>query len=108
MSKRLTSFGVAILLVLGTAAVPPISADDKSGPEKKVAHIRLTGSLDEGPVADDPLFGGHSENFKSKIDRIKKAQNDKSVQAILIHIDGMDIGWAKVDELRASSPDFRK
>ena len=107
MSKLFTSFGVAILFVLGTAAVPPSSADDK-GPEKKVAHIRLAGDLDEAPVVDDPLFGGHSENFKSKIDRIKKAQNDKSVQALLIHIDSVNIGWAKVDELRAALAEFRK
>jgi protease IV len=108
MIKRLASFAVAILFVLGTAAVPPTAAEDKAGPEKKVAHIRLAGGLDEAPVVDDPLFGGHSENFKSKIDRIKKAQNDKSVQALLIHIDGLEIGWAKVDELRAALAEFRK
>jgi len=108
MIKRSASFVATILFVLGTAAVPPTSAEEKTGPEKKVAHIRLAGDLDEAPVADDPLFGGHSENFKSKIDRIKKAQNDKSVQALLIHIDGMEIGWAKVDELRAALAEFRK
>ena len=38
-----------------------------------LAHIKLKGDLDEAPVAADPLFGSSGENFKTKLDRIKKA-----------------------------------
>ena len=40
-----------------------------------LAHIKLSGSLNEAPVATDPLFGTGAENFKTKLDRIKKARN---------------------------------
>src|SRR5437870_13746274 len=92
----------ACLLVVPVLAAATGVADDapKSQKPATVAHIRLAGDLDETPVAPDPLFGGGGENFKSKLDRIKKAQNDSQVQGLMIHIDGLAIGWAKMQELR--------
>jgi len=100
-------------LLLGTASLglsQDKKATDKKAEEKSahVAHLRLSGSLDETPVAADPLFGTSAENFRSKIDRILKAKNDSSVQALLIHVDGVHVGWAKVEELRAAIAEFRK
>jgi len=97
-----------VLVVLGTAAIPLSSAEDKSVTEKKVAHIRLHGELDETPVAADPLFGVSGENFSGTLDRIKKAQHDKNIQALYVHIDDLEIGWAKIDELRTALAEFRK
>src|SRR5947209_3022373 len=65
-----------------------------------LAHIKLSGSLDEAPVASDPLFGTAAENFKSKLDRIKKAKNDSAVQGLYLQIDEVAIGWGRLDELR--------
>src|SRR5262249_48918077 len=97
---------VAVLAVsVWGAAVLPFRADEKT--TASVAHIKLTGSLDEVPVSQDPLFGS-LENFKSKLDRIAKARKDKTVQALYLQIDGLDIGWGKVDELRRAIADFRK
>lgn len=88
-------------------AVPTLRADDPT-PAPTVAHIKLTGELDESPVNTDSLFGGPSENFKSKLDRIKKAKNDPAVQALYLQLDGITIGWGKLDELRRAVADFRK
>jgi protease-4 len=71
-----------------------------------VAHIKLSGSPGEGPVAD-PLFGGGTETFKAKLDRIKKARDDKEVRALYLQIDGLGVGWGKVDELRRAIHNFR-
>ena len=39
------------------------------------------------------------ENFKSKLDRIHKAAKDDAVKALYLEIDGLGIGWGKLDEL---------
>ncbi len=73
-----------------------------------VAHIKLSGDLDEAPVSDDPLFGGVAENFKSKLDRIHKAAKDDAVKALYLEIDGVTAGWGKLDELTRAVAEFRK
>src|SRR5262249_49853706 len=67
----------------------------------------LKGDLDETPVAADPLFGTASENFRDKLERIKKASKDKDIAAIYLQIDGLDIGWGKLDELRQAVKDVQ-
>jgi protease-4 len=72
-----------------------------------VAHIKLHGEIDEAPVAVDPLFNLGGENFRTKLERIKKAKDSKDIQALYLQIDGLSIGWAKVNELRKAIADFR-
>lgn len=74
----------------------------------QIAHIRLAGALDEAPVAPDPLFGSSPENFRSKLERIRKAQNDKNIQGLVLHLDGLQIGFAKMEELRKVIAEFKK
>src|SRR5262249_39121970 len=75
--------------------------DKKDGDSAKpvVAHIRLSGSLDETPTAADPLFGGASENFKAKLDRLAKAKNDAGGKALILQLDDLSVGWGKLDDL---------
>jgi len=82
-------------------------AEEKKAPAT-LAQIRLSGSLDEGPVSDDPLFGSLSETFKTKLDRIRKAKADPSVAALVLHFDDAGVGWGKLDELRRAIAEFRK
>ncbi len=94
--------GLAFLALAATrlaAAEPPAAAN--------VAHMRLSGSLDEAPVAEDPIFGRGGENLRAKLERIKKARDDKSVKALYLEIDGIEAGWGKLDELRRAIADFR-
>lgn len=84
---------------------PAVRAADKE--VANVAHIKLSGSLDESPIAVDPLFGASSENFRMKLDRIKKAKDAKDIHALYLQLDGLAIGWAKVEELRKAIADFR-
>ena len=42
------------------------------------------------------------------MDRIKQARDDTSIQGLLLQVDGLGVGWGKVDELRRAIADFRK
>jgi len=84
---------------------------DKDKPAAKkvvtIAHIKLSGGLDEKPPLVDPLLGSIGETFREKLDRIKKAKNDANVHALLLEIDGLSVGWGKVNELTRSIAQFR-
>jgi protease-4 len=94
----------ALAAVTLLAFAPSARADEKTS---HLAQIKLSGDLGEEPVPSDGLFSLGLENFRSKIDRIKKAKDDKSVNALYLQLDGLSIGWAKVDELRKAITDFR-
>jgi protease-4 len=101
------SLALAALALLAAAATArPLHAAEHT--TATLAHIRLSGELSEAPVVSDPFFGTTQENFKSKLDRIKKAKGDSSVQGLLLQIEGLEVGWGKVHELRQAVADFRK
>ncbi|HJT79278.1 MAG TPA: signal peptide peptidase SppA [Gemmataceae bacterium] len=101
------SLAVAALALLAAAAGPrPAPAAERT--TVTLAHIRLSGDLSEAPVVSDPLFGTTQENFKSKIDRIKKAKGDATVGGLLLQVENLQIGWGKVHELRQAVADFRQ
>jgi protease-4 len=103
---RFHRHGLWILFaVLGMAFAGARAEDTKT--TASLAHIKLSGSLDESPPSADPLFGGSSENFKTKLDRIKKAKTDKDIKALYLQLDGLGVGWAKIDELSRAIADFR-
>ncbi|MFQ3648707.1 MAG: signal peptide peptidase SppA [Gemmataceae bacterium] len=88
------------------------SASDADQPKEKakpavIAHIKLSGSLDESAPMADSLLGSLGENFKSRIDRLKKAGADKNVAAVLLEIDGLNAGWGKLHELRSAIEKLR-
>lgn len=102
---------IASLVVLTAGWFTPSSpADDAPATKTKtltLAHVRLAGDLSEAPIGAESLFGGAEENFQTKLDRIKKARNDSTIQALYLQFHGLEIGWGKVDELRRAIADFR-
>ena len=105
---RWPAFILLFVVMTGFSQAGDDKKNDKAGATAQIAHIRLAGSLDEAPVAADSLFGSSPENFKTKIDRILKAKNDKNVSGLLIHLDGLQIGYAKMEELRRAIAEFKK
>ncbi|NBT60682.1 MAG: hypothetical protein EBT02_02755 [Planctomycetia bacterium] len=89
-----------------------ILAQDKKAEEKtkptSIAHIRISGSLEEGVAIAEPLFSSMQETLKDKIDRIKKASTDTTVKGLILEIDGVDVGWGKLDELTEALNNFNK
>jgi protease IV len=109
---------ISVLAALLISALPAfVRADDEDAPKngKKgkdkesavVAQIRLAGDLDETPTAADPFFGGSSESFKTKLERLAKAKTDANVKAVVLKLDDLAIGWGKIDELRKAIADVR-
>jgi protease-4 len=102
-ARATTAALLAAALAGGLFPAPARAAEDSI----TLAHIRLSGSLDEHPVADDPVFGGGKENFASKLARIRKAQKAGGIHGIVLELDGLAVGWGKVDELTRAIADFR-
>jgi protease-4 len=100
--------------VLMLIACPLLAADDKKDKDKNkdkpiIAHIKLSGDLDESPPHES-VFGNESENLRMKLDRIKKAKKDAHVKALLVQIEGLEFGlfsFGKIDEVRRALLDFR-
>lgn len=96
---------IAAIGLNGNAADPPAKKGKPTGPV--IAHIKLSGDLEEGPVAPESLFGGSNESFRTKLERINKAKNDDNVKALYLEFGGLGIGFGKLDELRRAVADFK-
>lgn len=99
------SFFCATLVSLALIFAPTARAAEKA--LANVAHIKLTGDLSETPVNNELPIGPPKENFKSKLDRIRKAKDDSSIDGLFLQIEGLAVGQGKVDELRHAIADFR-
>src|SRR5262249_60409016 len=77
----------AAIAALFLAAAPVQAAEPATA---KVAHIKLKGDLDETPVAVDPLFNLGGENFRDKLERIKKAGKDKEIAALYLQLESLE------------------
>jgi protease-4 len=101
-SRRLALLSGAVALLTAPALFAAAPHAKDAAPAKKtvtVAHIKLSGSMAEKVPTVDPLLGQLGETFKQKIDRIKKVRDDKDVTALLLEIDGLSVGWGKLNEL---------
>jgi protease IV len=72
-----------------------------------VAHIELRGHYSEGPGAPG-LFSEVVETLNDALLRLKKAANDEHLEAVVLHISGPHIGWAKLNELRTAIGKIRQ
>jgi protease-4 len=111
---RLFAALIAALLVTPFALAQDPPKEEKKPAEKKekedsplprVAHIKLSGSLDEGATDDEPLGG---DGLRAMLDRIQKATKDDKVKALYVELGSLDVGFGKVNELRKAISDFRK
>lgn len=103
LMRRALFLAAFVFFAGGIIAAEPVEAKTVT-----LAHIKLSGTLDEAPVPEDPLFGGSgAENFKSKLERIKKAKGDPAIQGLYLQLDGIKCRWGKLDELRRAIADFR-
>lgn len=84
--------------------------EEKEGISKetaRVAHIKISGELNESPVPDESLFGAPEENFSMLLSRIQKAAKDDRIKALYLQIGEPEIGYGKLNELRVAIANFR-
>ncbi len=94
-------FAALLITPLAFTQEPP---KKEEAPLPRVAHIKLSGSLDEGATDDEPMGG---TGLRAMLDRIQKATKDDKVRALYVELGSLDIGFGKVHELRKAIADFR-
>ncbi|HEY0980575.1 signal peptide peptidase SppA [Schlesneria sp.] len=110
---------MAFLLLLGTASVGTAHAQTETSSPKEatqaakvvakklnVAHIEIKGSYTEG-LGGGGLFSEVVETLNDALQRLKKAAGDESLDAVVLHINSPQIGWAKLNELRTGIAKIR-
>ena len=108
--KRIVPLLLMLFVSPVFAANTPQAADAEKAVTKKklsVAHIELSGSYPEGAGAPG-LFGDVVETLPSTLIRLEKAGKDDDLTAIILHINGPTIGWAKLHELRTGIQKMRQ
>lgn len=87
----------------------PQPADAAQVVKKKldVAHIEIHGAYPEGAGAPG-LFGEVVETLAGGLQRFEKAGKDDDLEAVVLHINGPTIGWAKLNELRTGIQKMRQ
>lgn len=103
---------LALLLVtpalVASAAEPQADAEQAVSKKKlTVAHIEIKGGYPEGASAPG-LFGEVVETLNNGLQRLDKASRDEDLEAVILHIDGPSIGWAKLHELRTGISKLRQ
>jgi protease-4 len=106
------TFRPLAVLLLALVLAPAAWAQEKDKTEKAaakppaaekatVAVFRMRGSLLETPTNEDFSFSTEpSTVLKDVVARLKKAAEDKTVQAVLLTADDASIGPAQIEELR--------
>src|SRR5512143_1528545 len=73
--------------------------------------LRLNGEIPEKPALELPDFlGGDKESatVPSIWQNLKKAATDSNIAALVVEPEGVQAGWAKLEEIRSDIEQFRK
>ncbi|MBL8819537.1 MAG: signal peptide peptidase SppA [Planctomyces sp.] len=99
-------------LALAALLSIPVGVADENRPSepKKVrtdwAEIQLSGSYPESQQMPG-LFGELSESLPVCLDRLRQAAKDKAIKGVLLRLDGVQVGWAKLHELQIAIESIR-
>ncbi len=116
MSLRKPLLILLSILAMGSSALQADDADKKDSSEKKQtarktrvdwAEIKLKGSYPEGTQLPG-LFGDMIEGLPACLDRLQQAAKDRSIKGVVLRIDGVEIGWARLNELQTAITEVRK
>lgn len=106
--------GVILVVLVGIIALvamasfrnkPPTIAADST------LILRLNGELPERSPVEIPIgaFGQHAPITMEEVwGALRKAAADKRIKAVVVEPQGLEIGWARMQELHADLEQFRK
>jgi protease IV len=102
---------VLTLCLSSVEAAPPAKKAkpvvNKAEKKTLVVAMTLDGEYSEGPTSPG-MFGDMKPTLARMVERLDAAAADKDVAAVLLKIDDLEIGSAKVYELRAAIARLRK
>lgn len=86
----------------------PSSPDAKSVRRTRVdwAEIELTGSYPESNAMPG-LFGDLVESLPVGMERLRQAARDKSIKGVILHVNSVSIGFARLNELQSAIDDVQ-
>lgn len=94
---------MAVSLLLAFCSFSPLRAaegDEKPAAKVTVPVFRLTGEVTEAPTDDMFSFGAGGVSLKDLVARLRKAEKDSAVKAVVILLEGGQVGNAQIEELR--------
>ncbi len=78
-----------------------VFADEDTRTSQKIAHISITGSIQEG-VGQSGMFADVSPRLHRIVDRIEQTATDPEIRAVLLSITKTDIGRGRMLEIMAA------
>jgi protease IV len=96
-------------VVLAPAVRADDSKDDKKSDKKPtVAVFALHGEVTEQPKGEDFPFGSiGGTSLKELVEKMRKAADDSQVKAVVVLLEGVDVGTAQKEELRQAMKKVR-
>ncbi len=120
------NFGVNLRLNFPTASLGSYNYYDKDTKfQKGVAYLNLSGDRYRtimqkknrylevrlsGEIAEEKtklIFVPGKETVLDLVKNMEKAKEDKSIQGMVLRIESLDVGWAKLQEIREAILDFK-
>jgi protease-4 len=103
---------LALLLLAAAIAIAIGAAILRSGPDvpdSSVLVIRLTGELEEAPAVDSlQQLLARGPALPTLLLQLAKAAADPRIEAILLHVHPLQVGYARLQELRDGITRFRE
>ncbi len=102
---------VVMLLVFGFLAAFSVGDNKATVTDNSVLVLDLKGTVPERPAVDIPIaFLGQTAG-PTVLDTwllLRKGASDPRIKALVVAPQGLDVGWAKMEELRAQILEFKK
>jgi len=96
-------FGLVLIVFLTLQFLPSIALSQKD--MAKFVTLEIGGALPD--VKTEFFLGQQRESFRRVVNLIKRLKRDKKVSGVVLKINGLAVGWAKVQELRDAIIDLR-
>ena len=94
--KKNRYFALTLIVFLTAQLLPGIALSQQSN--AKYVKLEVGGTLPD--VKTEFLLGQQREGFRRVTNSIKRLKRDKRVSGVVLKINGLSVGWAKVQELR--------
>ncbi|MEW5740007.1 MAG: signal peptide peptidase SppA [Myxococcota bacterium] len=102
--------GFLTLGFLGIFVLAVLGGDHASIDDAAVLRMKLSGEVPEFVRTSgfDELFGSPPITVLEHVENLKKAAADKRIKGVLIELEPLLVGYAKVEELRDALTEFKK